>query len=687
MRVLVVDDHPQFRATLANALSLRGHDVVGVDSADRAKSAWQQNRFPLVFLDRSLAGDDGLDVCRRLRHDEYGRSSVIVIMTGSIDPLDVADFLSAGADDYISKLLPWDQIEIRFAFAEQRAMSVIDRWETQDALKETDARFRSFMDNAPALAWIKDAQGRFVYHNNAFAQTFAVSTNADASISDASLWPEAANALHVNDRRVLETGRPIQVIEDLPDHDGSTHHWLTTKFPLLDAAGTDCVGGMAVDITDRIRTEQELVSERELLQTIMDHVPDFLYVKDRSSRFVRMNTATAQFLGLEDPSDGIGKSDLDFFPEDLALQYFMDEQTVMASGVPQLNRLEPQDAEHTLWSLTSTVPIAAADGTVRGIVGVARDVTDRRHMEELIRRSDERQRALITAIPDLIVRFDREGVLLDLKGDQAQRLIRTADEMVGKRLHDLLAPDQAAIAVQAAHRALAARHLEIVELGVHTKGELRRLEARIIPSGDDELLMIGRDVTDQRVLEDRLAFQASHDSLTQLPNRARFGSQLDHALTNAQPPAHRVALLFIDLNGFKAVNDQFGHAAGDHLLVELSCRLQTFASDAVTVARLGGDEFAVLITNTALARAPDEMATCIQMDLSRSVWIEGFEIRPSLSIGIATGEAGAITPSALLREADSAMYQAKQSMTERPVEHASHTGPECSKTGRTFPLR
>ena len=156
---------------------------------------------------------------------------------------------------------------------------------------------------------------------------------------------------------------------------------------------------MAIDITDRIRVEQELAFERELLQTIMENVPDFLYVKDRASRFVRMNSATARFLGSArsgrcDWQDGSG-----FLSRAFGLLYYLDEQTAMASGVPQLNRLEPQNVERSLWYLTSTVPITDADGAVTGLVGIARDVTERRQMEELIGRSEERQRALLIGDP------------------------------------------------------------------------------------------------------------------------------------------------------------------------------------------------------------------------------------------------------------------------------------------------
>jgi two-component system sensor histidine kinase/response regulator len=118
----------------------------------------------------------------------------------------------------------------------------------------------------------------------------------------------------------------------------------------------------------------------------MNHLPDAIYVKDKASRFLRLNPAAARTLGIQDPTEALGKTDFDFFPEHLARQFFADEQQVIATGEPLLNRLEPQseDEANGIWWLTSTAPVRDAKGAVVGLVGSGRDVTERLRTENAL---------------------------------------------------------------------------------------------------------------------------------------------------------------------------------------------------------------------------------------------------------------------------------------------------------------
>jgi diguanylate cyclase (GGDEF)-like protein/PAS domain S-box-containing protein len=663
VRVLVVDDHPDLLSALVDLLHARGHVVVACPDAESAWVAFQEGPFPLVLLDISLPGEDGLALCRRLRSNDLGATSIIVVVTGSIDPSNLEQLISAGADDYVPKPYSAKLMDIRLAFAERRAESVIERWRDLTDLKVTDTRFTAFMDHSPAIAVLKDDQGRYVYMNSAFERTFAVHSADAIGRQAADLWPERAAELDANDLLVLANGLPIEAIESVPDLDGSIHHWLVTKFPVRDAGGEVLVGAMAIDISDRYRVERELQTERELLQTMMDNLPDFLYVKDLESRFVRMNIAAALSLGLAEPSEGIGKTDHDFHSVELARQYFDDEQSVIATGIPKLNQLEPLNPEQTLWSLTSTVPIIDADGHVTGIVGISRDVSERRHMEEAIRRSDERQRALLAAMPDMIFRVDRDGIFLDAKNDQRNSLGRPAHELIGKPLGELLAPLPDMLIREAIHRALETGELQIVE--IEALMMQLRIEARVVACGSNEVMIIGRNVTEQRILEERLAFQATHDVLTGLPNRLLLSERLEKALAHSRRSGQHVGLLLIDFDDFKSVNDSFGHAVGDRLLVEVGKRLSACTRESDTVARLGGDEFAVLMEDVQIPDEPVALADRIRAHLAQPIYYAGHEIQAPASVGIAIGRLGRVDPVELFRQADVAMYAAKRSGKSR----------------------
>ncbi len=153
------------------------------------------------------------------------------------------------------------------------------------------------------------------------------------------------------------------------------------------------------DITDRKRAEDAIQEERNLLRTLIDHLPDAVYVKDTQSRFVTANLACALVTGAATPGDLLGKTDHDFYPEAMAAEYLSDEQELMRSGEPLINKDEPhrgpQGELRTV--LTTKVPLKDSRGTVVGLVGITRDITDRKQTEEALRQSEARLRLALEA--------------------------------------------------------------------------------------------------------------------------------------------------------------------------------------------------------------------------------------------------------------------------------------------------
>jgi len=168
-----------------------------------------------------------------------------------------------------------------------------------------------------------------------------------------------------------------------------------------------------------------------------------------------------------------------------------------------------------------------------------------------------------------------------------------------------------------------------------------------------------RDIEQRQALEAQLIHQASHDALTGLPNRMLFAQRTQRALDRSGDRPRTVAVLFVDLDGFKTINDSLGHAVGDELLIALSARLRTSATEGIRVARLGGDEFAVLIEDVAEPSAPTRLAEAMLELLSQPVVLGQREVRVEASIGIATSGSATLDADELLRDADMAMYSAK----------------------------
>jgi diguanylate cyclase (GGDEF)-like protein/PAS domain S-box-containing protein len=167
------------------------------------------------------------------------------------------------------------------------------------------------------------------------------------------------------------------------------------------------------------------------------------------------------------------------------------------------------------------------------------------------------------------------------------------------------------------------------------------------------------DISQRKAIEEQLQRQARYDSLTQLPNRAMFMERLEHALARSQRSGAQVGVLFIDLDGFKTVNDTLGHAAGDRLLAEVAARLQWCVRASDTVARLGGDEFTVLIDGLPEPELAANVARRMIAAIGQPFDLDGVPAHVGASIGISLGGAPATEPARLMQEADSALYVAK----------------------------
>ncbi|WP_443742757.1 putative bifunctional diguanylate cyclase/phosphodiesterase [Streptomyces spirodelae] len=281
-------------------------------------------------------------------------------------------------------------------------------------------------------------------------------------------------------------------------------------------------------------------------------------------------------------------------------------------------------------------------------------------------------RSLVQGSSDVIMITAATGMLRYVSPAAAGVYGRDAEDMVGCELSSLVHPEDLGQVNHELRRFLAASADQESSTRIecrfrHGEGHWLNVESTV-NRYQGGLIFNSRDVTERVRLQAQLQHNASHDALTDLPNRALFTERVRQAIGGRRGGDCGTAVLFIDLDGFKAVNDTVGHQAGDELLVQAARRLHDSVRSGDTAARLGGDEFAVLIRGDGEpGRMPDaerelrihDIADRLRITLSDPYRVEGTEVRVAASIGIAFAEPG-ITPSALMRNADLAMYRAKQ---------------------------
>jgi diguanylate cyclase (GGDEF)-like protein/PAS domain S-box-containing protein len=322
----------------------------------------------------------------------------------------------------------------------------------------------------------------------------------------------------------------------------------------------------------------------------------------------------------------------------------------------------------TLFSTeTTTVLVRDDQGTPVGLMAVARDISDRKRAEEALRHSEERFRALVQNGSDIILVLGTDGDVRYISPSVQRVLGYGSEQYTGMTLTvDTIVHQedaaQVATALGAAMRT-AGDHSLVEFRARHADGSWRHLEAVATNLTDvpavGGVVINARDVTERKALEAELRRRAFHDSLTDLPNRALFLDRLGHALERLSRSPSTIAVLFIDLDGFKLVNDSLGHGAGDRLLTTIGARLTSGLRPADTVARFGGDEFAVLIEDAGTASQVLKIASRLIEIVSVPVRVEGRDVAVTASIGITLTESAARSTDNLLREADIALYQAK----------------------------
>lgn len=326
------------------------------------------------------------------------------------------------------------------------------------------------------------------------------------------------------------------------------------------------------------------------------------------------------------------------------------------SSVPY--RLEP----HGIVVLSALVLTGIV--VLRQITAVKENI--RLHSLQAARESESHFRTLIENSSDIVMIFDLEGRITYQSPSVHRILGYEQDSLIGEIGLSFVHPDDLQSMKDASR--LLKRNSESEVLREcrfrHFDGSWRILEgiAKIISddeSGTRGILLNARDVNERKALESKLFHQAFHDPLTNLANRLLFKSRVEEALITAAGGDFEVAVLFLDLDDFKNINDTLGHEAGDKLLIELTEKLRLCVRARDTVARLGGDEFAILIEGGEVRDKAVSVAARVLENVSQSFNLGGIEVKIGISIGIAFKDATETTAEELLRNADVAMYSAK----------------------------
>lgn len=432
IRVLLVDDDPEYLELLRELVegSAASHFRVTATAPDLATGIefMHSGVADVVLLDLNLPDSRELETFVRAHQAVPGLP--LIILSGIDDEDFAAEAVHLGAQDYLVK-------SRTDAHLLQRALRyAVERSRSETQLASERDLLNTLLDNIPDRIYFKDGKSRFIRINRALMRLFRLTRPEEAyGRTDADFYgSEHAQEALEDELRVMRTGEPVlNKVESETLHDGTRTWSLTTKLPLRDRLG-NIVGtcGISREITDLKEMESTLENERNLLRAVIDNVPDHIFLKDAEGHYLLDNVAHMRWLGASDPSEIVGRTPFDFFPDERARAFAEADRPVLLSGQPVLNKEEKTvDAQgNTNWALLSKVPWITDDGEVRGLVCLKRDITEQKLAEARLMQANAKLAAsreeLLTAMGKL------QAAHSELRGVQLQLIDAEKMKSIGR---------------------------------------------------------------------------------------------------------------------------------------------------------------------------------------------------------------------------------------------------------------
>ena len=422
---------------------------------------------------------------------------------------------------------------------------------------------------------------------------------------------------------------------------------------------------MERQVAEHRRTGQALRESEERFELAMQGANDGLWDWDMKTDSVYFSPRWKSMLGYEDHeiANKFEEWHERVHPDDIE-QAMKDIQDNVENKTPEYvntHRMRHKDGDYR-WILARGRVIRDENGSASRMVGTHVDITDRKAAEDKLRQAA----ALFENTTESVMVVDSKADIVVVNPAFTETTGYTQDEVVGKSL-SILYPEY--------HKSRSyAEVWETVLAAGRWQGEIwgRRSGGKLFPqwlnisgvsdNGNEisSYVIVFSDITSIKDSQAQLEVLAHHDSLTGLPNRVLFNERLHHALQRARRENTGAAVLFIDLDRFKTINDSLGHAAGDQLLESVAKRLRETVRDEDTIARLGGDEFTILLEDAGSAQAIGAVAQKILETISRRLDLHGHEVHVSGSVGISMYPEDGEDVTTLLKNADNAMYRAKE---------------------------
>lgn len=637
-------------------------DVIVVDDAVAARGLLRERGADIVVLDLSASRRELLDLAQSLRL-EFPR--VALVARGSRGDAVAFDLIAVGVNEYLDDDAGAQDIVrvLRLADArarlspdssvERRAIAVVER---------NERRYRELFEHTLGLICTHDADGILLAVNPAAANALGYAIAELVGRSLAEFMPESLRGEFAVYLKRIADRHSDKGLLHLLHRNGTRRIWEYHNRLTFESDGTPFVMANAQDVTDNRLTERRLREQSAQMEAVNDAALVGLFHTDARGMCTYVNSTYERISGLHAARAG-GSGWLDAVHPDDRERVGQEWARAMARGGQHRSEMRYLQSDgRVVWVLVQAAP-TVLDGEVTGYVGCVEDITARRHAEQSLKRSEQRLRTIADALPAMIFYVDAK-LRFVFANAAYERAYAGGRSVVGRYVRDVLdAPNYEQRRPWLA-RAMAGETVRF-ELDQRIEGAARCLEFNYIPQRDENgrdvigIHALVLDVTQQKHEEARLTQLAEVDPLTDLLNRAGFMQRLARALARSRDQHTTLAVMYLDVDYFKQINDTYGHGVGDALLKAFAARLTASVRSSDVAGRLGGDEFAVISEGVPRREYAAAVAAKIVTAMRKPFAFDGVEVRVSTSIGLAFGT-GVEAADAILKRADEALYRVKQ---------------------------
>jgi diguanylate cyclase (GGDEF)-like protein/PAS domain S-box-containing protein len=657
LNILLANDAKSVGQFVSNYLRDAGHLVTYVESGEEAVAVYRQQLFDLVLIDIVMPGIGGLEAVKQIKAIPTTTWVPVIIITALDAEEDILGGYMAGADDYMVKPIKPMVLDIRIrsmariAAIQRNSTAVIDNVIEGIIKIDRAGRISRFNRSAEVIFGYSEAE---VLGKNVNLLMPPPYKNAHDGYLE--------NYVSTGQAKIIGIGRAVTGLrksgETFPMHLGVT-----------EAATPE--GKFFIGVVRDISAEEEahaqvvasaqVIAERErFIRAITDAVPGMVAYWDEDMRCRFANSAYLQWFG-KPPEAVIGLTMRELMGDDLFARNERYIRGVLAGNAQRFERTLIKADGSIGYTWATYIPDINAEGKVIGFYVLVTDITPVKEAQIEAELADSVYKSTVEGITVT----DAHGVILSVNPAFTEITGYTADEAIGQNPRLLKSNRHD-------HAFYASMWQDITAHG-RWKGEIwnRRkdgavyLERMTITMISDEAGMpmryvsVFNDITDLRADDYYHKHLAFHDALTDLPNRALLTERLSRLVVMAKREQRGLAVIFLDLDRFKSVNDTLGHDVGDDLLKEVAQKLTSLVRQSDTVARLGGDEFVVVLDNPANKDEVAQIAGRIVTTINVPMEFRGKLAQVGTSIGIAMHPADGNTTAELLKSADSAMYAAK----------------------------